>query len=128
LRERRGASRQGIVFVGRSEPDDAQHAVALLRARCERPRRRAAKERDELAPLHSITSSARQQPCFACGQGCDHDDPDRFGVNEDQVMSRLVASLARPGGNTTGIYSFLADMWFTLSALIRANGLRRASL
>jgi hypothetical protein len=31
----------------------------LLRARRERPRGRAAKERDELAPLHSITSSAR---------------------------------------------------------------------
>src|SRR5262249_2662438 len=31
----------------------------LLRARRERPRRRAADERDELATLHSITSSAR---------------------------------------------------------------------
>jgi hypothetical protein len=32
----------------------------LLRARRERPRsRRAAEERDERAPLHSITSSAR---------------------------------------------------------------------
>jgi hypothetical protein len=31
----------------------------LLRARCERPRhRRAAEQRHELAPLHSITSSA----------------------------------------------------------------------
>jgi hypothetical protein len=31
----------------------------LLRARRDRPRRRAAEERDELAALHSITSSAR---------------------------------------------------------------------
>jgi hypothetical protein len=31
----------------------------LLRARGERPRRRTADQRDELAPLHSITSSAR---------------------------------------------------------------------
>src|SRR5262249_21062542 len=31
----------------------------LLRARRERPRRRAAEQRDELAPFHSITSSAR---------------------------------------------------------------------
>ena len=31
----------------------------LLRARRQRPRRRAAEKRDELAPLHSITSSAR---------------------------------------------------------------------
>ena len=33
--------------------------IALLRARRERPRRRAAEQRDELAALHSITSSAR---------------------------------------------------------------------
>ena len=33
-------------------------AVALLAARPERPRRRAAEPRDELAALHSITSSA----------------------------------------------------------------------
>src|SRR5262249_19011159 len=38
---------------------DGPHALALLRARRERPRRRAAEQRDELAPLHSITSSAR---------------------------------------------------------------------
>src|SRR5262249_51329731 len=31
----------------------------LLRARRERPRRRAAEQRDEIAPPHSITSSAR---------------------------------------------------------------------
>src|SRR5262249_8429238 len=37
---------------------DAPHALALLRARRERPRRRAAEQRDERAPVHSITSSA----------------------------------------------------------------------
>src|SRR5215831_4592789 len=41
------------------EPDGWQHS-RLLRPRRERPRRRrAADECDELAPLHSITSSAR---------------------------------------------------------------------
>src|SRR5215813_13207194 len=35
------------------------HTLALLRARRERPRRRTAKKSDELAPPHSITSSAR---------------------------------------------------------------------
>src|SRR5262249_44836122 len=36
------------------------HALAVLRARRERPRRRTAtKEHDELATIHSITSSAR---------------------------------------------------------------------
>jgi hypothetical protein len=59
LSERRDASlRQGIVFVVRHEHADAPHAVALLRARRQRPRRRAAEERDCLAPIHSITSSA----------------------------------------------------------------------
>src|SRR5262249_32152931 len=39
---------------------DPSHALALLRARRERPHgSRAAKQRDELTPFHSITSSAR---------------------------------------------------------------------
>src|SRR5262245_54731788 len=37
---------------------DTPHPLALLRARRERPRSRAAKQRDELAAFHSITSSA----------------------------------------------------------------------
>ena len=42
------------------EHADAPHPLGLLRARRERPRRRrTAEQRDELAPLHSITSSAR---------------------------------------------------------------------
>src|SRR5262249_5506510 len=42
------------------EHADAPHTLArLLRTHRERPRRRAADERDELAALHSITSSAR---------------------------------------------------------------------
>src|SRR5260221_14668733 len=38
---------------------DAPLAVRLLRARRERPGCRAAEQRDEVAPFHSITSSAR---------------------------------------------------------------------
>src|SRR5262249_40669063 len=42
------------------EHPDSPHAIGLLRACRERPRcGRAADKRDELAPLHSITSSAR---------------------------------------------------------------------
>src|SRR5512141_1982937 len=42
------------------EHTDPPHLLGLLRPRCKRPcRRRAAEKRDELAPLHSITSSAR---------------------------------------------------------------------
>jgi hypothetical protein len=39
---------------------DAPHALGLLRESLQRPRnRRAAEQRDEVAALHSITSSAR---------------------------------------------------------------------
>ena len=49
-----------ILFVT-SQDADAPYALGLLRARRERPRRRrAAEQRDELASLHSITSSARE--------------------------------------------------------------------
>jgi hypothetical protein len=57
-REHRIATPQ-IVFVARHEHADAPHPPALLRARRDWPRRRAAEERDELAPLdHSISSLA----------------------------------------------------------------------
>ena len=49
-----------IIRSSRQKYPDAARGLALLRARRERPRRRrAAEQRDELAPLHSITSSAR---------------------------------------------------------------------
>ena len=48
-----------IVRRCEQEHANAPHPLALLRARRERPSRRAADERDELAPVHSITSSAR---------------------------------------------------------------------
>src|SRR3977135_3238600 len=38
---------------------DAPHPLGLLRVRRKRPRHRAAERCDELAPPHSITSSAR---------------------------------------------------------------------
>src|SRR5262249_35208016 len=49
-----------IALGARHQHADASHRPGLLRARRERPcRRRAAEERDEFAPSHSITSSAR---------------------------------------------------------------------
>ncbi len=38
---------------------DSSHPIRLLRACCKRPRNRSAEQRDEVAALHSITSSAR---------------------------------------------------------------------
>ena len=48
-----------IVFGQVREHADAPNALALLRPRRHRPRRRAAEQGDELASFHSITSSAR---------------------------------------------------------------------
>ncbi len=49
-----------ITFGKRHQHADASHPISLLlRAPRERPRRRAAEQRDELASFHSITSSAR---------------------------------------------------------------------
>jgi len=47
-----------IVRGERCEYADAPHPLALLRPRRQRPRRAAADERDEIAPPHSIASSA----------------------------------------------------------------------
>src|SRR5215471_5696756 len=50
----------GCEAVGQSAVEEPDHRHRrLLRARRERPRRRAAEQRDERAALHSITSSAR---------------------------------------------------------------------
>src|SRR5262249_5609197 len=43
----------------RPQESDDRHLARLLRAGSERPRGRAAEQRDELASFHSITSSAR---------------------------------------------------------------------
>src|SRR5262249_49590326 len=48
----------GITGRAAHQHTDPPHPLALLRARCERPCRRAAEQRDERATLHSITSSA----------------------------------------------------------------------
>src|SRR5262249_49384872 len=40
---------------------DAAHPISLLRFRCDWPRNNSAEKRNELAPPHSITSSARER-------------------------------------------------------------------
>src|SRR5262249_57362674 len=60
-RERRDPFLQFWIVLGqRYQHATPPHALTLLRARRERPcRRRAAEKGDEIAPFHSITSSAR---------------------------------------------------------------------
>src|SRR5262249_45240641 len=60
LPERYDARLRFRVILGKPDQHaDAPHPLALLRSRRQRPRRRAADERDEVAALHSMTSSAR---------------------------------------------------------------------
>src|SRR5262249_58428540 len=50
---------QARAIIGRQNVHEANYRHCWLpRTRCERPRRRAAEQHDELAALHSITSSA----------------------------------------------------------------------
>src|SRR5262245_38211346 len=49
----------GVVLGVSNQHTNAWHPHGFLRPRRERPRGRAAEQRDELAALHSITSSAR---------------------------------------------------------------------
>ena len=58
-----------IVFVARHQHADPPHAVGLLRARRQRPRRRAPKPRDELPPPHPscLRAAVRQQPTATTG-------------------------------------------------------------
>src|SRR5262249_12997554 len=62
--QKRGVSRLHLRIVGdmRYQCAYAPYSVRLLRARRERPcERRSAQQGDELAALHSITSSARSR-------------------------------------------------------------------
>ena len=59
--------RVAVLVLHRSEARCQEYRCAapsrLLRPRRKRPRRRAAEQRDEFAPFHSITSSARASRC-----------------------------------------------------------------
>ena len=53
------------------------------------------------------------------GQGGNHNDPGSLFVSEDPVRLGLVASLARPGGNTTGMNYLIAEVTAKRLELLR---------
>ena len=59
LKRRDAAAGLRVVLGQHHQHADAAHAIGRLRARGERPGRRAAEKGDEIPPPHSITSSAR---------------------------------------------------------------------
>ena len=73
-----------ITFGGRVQHANSSHALGLLRARRERPCRRAAEQRDERAAFHSITSSASASSVFGTLR------PSVFAVLRLMTSSNLV--------------------------------------
>src|SRR6266403_523309 len=73
-----------VILGKRRQEADAPRALALLRARCKRPRRRAAEQRDEQAPPHSITSSSSASPVGGIAR------PSALAVLRLRTISNLV--------------------------------------
>src|SRR5262245_13035402 len=72
------------IFGERVEHADPPHPGRLLRARRERPRDSAAEQRDEIAAVHSMTSSA------ATSSVCGTVRPSAFAVVRLMTRSNLV--------------------------------------
>src|SRR5215469_10493717 len=76
----------GNAFRNRHQHADTTNSLRLLRACRERPRRRAAEQRDEGAPFHSITSSARASSAGGISR------PSAFAVLRLMTSSYLVGA------------------------------------
>ena len=66
------------------------------------PRRSLAEHSGRFGRLSAGRDARRRRSTAFGGQGGDHDDPDRLRAGRRPGRRRLVASLARPGGNLTG--------------------------
>src|SRR5262249_14063314 len=83
-----------VVRGCRHQHADAPHPFALLRARRNRPRGRAAKQRDERAAFHSITSSASASNLSGTSS------PSAFAVLRLMTSSNLVGCMI---GSSAGL-------------------------
>src|SRR5262249_34944021 len=76
----------GVALREHTQEPDPSHSLAWLRARRERTCCHAAEQRDEIAPPHSITSSARPSSCGGTVR------PSAFAVLMLRAVTNLVAA------------------------------------
>jgi hypothetical protein len=92
--------RQRIGFDARQEHADPQHPIALLRVRCERPRRRAAESSDEFTPSKAHLSFPCQEALSDCPSQQLNADAHAWLIGElgalPSSVNVAVLALARP--------------------------------
>jgi len=111
-------------LVSRAAP--SQSSTAGARGTC----RALHGNRGRVGPAQRRRHSRRGNRGGGRGKACDIGDPDRVPVGGDPIGSGLVASLARPGGNVTGLSNLGSDLAAKRLGLLREvlPGFRRLAV
>ena len=104
------AFRQGLIEMGYVEGRNVSIEYRWAEGRQDRYPELAA---DLVRQKVSVIATGANTPASRSGKDCDH------GVGDDPVKLGLVASLARPGGNATGINFFIAELAAKRLGLLR---------